>query len=312
MKILISGTTGFVAPRLARKLVKLGHDVWGLERYVTGRTNYSRDEPFNRCFADLNDMHAVRCLISKLQPEVVFHLAALSPVALSYEQPEIVNKTNYLATINLAEACMKLVSHFKHFVFAGTSEEYGNQKNFPIREDAPLHPNSPYAVSKVAANLYLEYMRDAYGFPITICRPFNTYGRVGTTHFVTERIIVQMIKNAKTVKMGDPEPVRDMVYVIDHVDGYLAVLEHPEKSIGEAFNFCTGRGYTIRELVTIIARLTGWEGNLRWHTIPRRPLDIQTLIGNNNKAANLLSWKPKYSLSEGLDLTIRELRKLNG
>lgn len=261
-------------------------------------------------FGDLCDHHAIRQIVRHFQPEVVFHLAALSPVSISYKQPDIVNRTNYLATINLAESCMRLVDDFKHFIFAGTSEEYGNQEYFPIRETARLFPNSPYAVSKVAANLYLDFMRDAYGFPVTVCRPFNTYGRVGTTHFVTERIISQILKGQTNLFLGDPEPVRDLLFRSDHVNAYINVFVQPEKSIGETFNFATGKGFTIRELVEMIRTKTGHKGFVRWNTIPRRPLDIDKLIGDSAKAQQILKWKPEYSLSEGLDQTISEMKKI--
>jgi len=312
MRILVTGTTGFIAPRLARKLIDLGHKVYGLERYVTGRTFYQKDERINRVCGDLCDHHAIKRIINTIQPEAVFHLAALSPVAISYEQPTIVNRTNYLATINLAEACMRQVDSFKHFIFAGTSEEYGNQEVFPIRETAQLFPNSPYAVSKVAANLYLDFMHEAYDFPVTVCRPFNTYGRVGTTHFVVERIISQILDGAETLKLGDPLPVRDLMFREDHVDAYLSVFGNPEQSIGEVFNFCTGEGYAILELVNLISEKTGFKGCVNWNTIPKRPLDIDTLIGDPVKAQQILKWQSKYSLSKGLDLTISELRNQNG
>ena len=255
MRILVSGISGFIAPRVANLLIN--HKVLGIERYVTGRTLYQRDESFNRCFCDLNDFHGIKQIIKMFQPEIMLHLGALSPVSLSYNQPIITNQTNYMATINLAESCMQLVPNFKQFIFAGTSEEYGNQKIIPIKEDVLLKPNSPYAVSKVASNIYLEYMRDAYNFPITIVRPFNTYGRVGTTHFVTERIITQMLNKKKILRLGDPLPIRDMMYVDDHVDAYLSVLNN-KKAIGETFNFCTGKGYTISEMVELISKNIGW------------------------------------------------------
>lgn len=286
--------------------------MYGLERYVTGRTFYRKDERINRVFGDLCDHHAIRQIINSIQPEVVFHLAALSPVAISYEQPTIVNSTNYLATINLAEACMRQVDGFKHFIFAGTSEEYGNQEAFPIRETARFFPNSPYAVSKVAANHYLNFMHDAYDFPVTVCRPFNTYGRVGTTHFVVERIISQILQGSDILYLGDPLPVRDLMFREDHVDAYLTVFGNPEQSIGEAFNFCTGEGFAIMELVSLIIEKTGFKGRVIWNSIPKRPLDIDTLIGDPTKAQQILKWQSKYSLSEGLELTISELRNQNG
>lgn len=310
MKILVTGTSGFIAPRLASKLIDMGNRVWGLERYVTGRTMYKTDERINRVFGDLSDHLAIRKIVEMLQPEVVFHLAACSPVAYSYERPDEVIRTNYLGTVNLAESCLRKVDHFKHFIMAGTSEEYGNQKKFPIKETAELNPNSPYSCSKASATTYLKYMHDAFDFPMTICRPFNTYGRIGTTHFVVERIIVQCLKSCDYLRLGDPKPIRDMLYVDDHVNGYIQVFTQPDKSIGETFNFCTGIGISIKELVAKIQDKTGFNGQVVWNTIPKRPLDIEKLVGDNSKAENILGWIPKYSLDEGLTLTINEIKRI--
>jgi len=299
MRILVTGGTGFIGSHLIPRLLSEGHEVYSLERYVTGR--YVLGE-VKAVFADLRDAFAVRKVVREVQPEAVIHLASISPVSYSYDHPQEVFETNALGTINLAEACLREVHHFEHFLFAGTSEEYGNQEKFPITEEAELRPNSPYAVSKVAADKYLQYMKDAYDFPVTILRPFNTYGRKDNTHFVVERAITQMLKE-KIVKLGDPNPVRDFLYVDDHVEAYLKCLDN-EKAKGEVFNFCTGRGVSIKELVELIAKLTGFEGEVIWGTIPARPLDIKKLVGSYEKANHTLGWRPTVTLEEGLRKTI--------
>ncbi len=309
MRILITGTTGFVGNSLAVELDKLGHDVYCLMRYVSGRGLYN-ERNLKTVFADLNDHFAIRNIARSVKPDIVFHLAALSPVSLSYDRPQEVLETNFVATANLAECCMRESPSLKQFVFAGTSEEYGNQSSFPIKETAELYPNSPYAVSKVAADKYLNYMFEAYGFPITIVRPFNTYGRLRDKHFVVERIISQMIANQNgEVRLGDPEPVRDLMHMDDHVNAYLSVLDKSQ-AIGETFNFCTGNGVTIKDLTEKIANLLNFKGKIIWNTIPTRPLDIHTLIGNNTKARIMLNWKPNVNLEDGLKRTVEAL--MNG
>ena len=253
-------------------------------------------------YADLKDHFKIRNLIRTLQPEIVYHLAAISPVAYSYDRPLEVLETNFNATVNLAESCLREDPNLRHFIFAGTSEEYGNQPEFPIKETAEFHPNSPYAVSKVASNEYLNYLYDAYEFPVTIMRPFNTYGRRDNTHFVVERAISQMLTK-QTVNLGDPTPTRDFLYVTDHVQGYLNVL-YNEAAFGEAINLCTGRGITIHELMEHIKDLTQFHGDINWHTIPKRPLDIMKLVGDNAKAKKLLGWEPTVMLNEGLQRTV--------
>lgn len=300
MKVLVTGGSGFIGSHLIPKLTELGHEVYSLERYVTGR--YVLGARIATVFGDLRDSFTIRKLVREIQPDAVIHLASISPVAYSYDRPQEVFEVNALGTINLAEACLREVPHFRHFLFAGTSEEYGNQTEFPVKEDAELRPNSPYSVSKVAADKYLHYMRDAYDYPVTVLRPFNTYGRKDNVHFVVERTITQMLQE-KTVKLGDPTPVRDFMYIDDHVDSYLTCLDN-EKAKGEVFNFCTGRGVLIKELTDLIAKLIGFEGGISWVTIPARPLDIQKLVGSYEKAKRVLGWKPAYTLEEGLKKTI--------
>lgn len=300
MKVLVTGGSGFIGAELLPKLVELGHEVCSLERYVTGR--YVLGARTATVFGDLRDGFSIRKLVKDVQPEAVIHLAAISPVAYSYDHPQEVFEVNALGTINLAEACLREVPNFKHFLYAGTSEEYGNQDKFPVTEDAELRPNSPYSVSKVAADKYLQYMRAAYDFPVTVLRPFNTYGRKDNTHFVVERTITQMLQG-KTVRLGDPTPARDFIYVDDHVDAYLTCLNNP-KAKGEVFNFCTGRDITIKELIGLISKLTGFKGKVQWNTIPARPLDIKKLVGSYEKAKKVLGWRLKYTLEEGLKKTI--------
>lgn len=305
-RVLVTGASGFIASHLIPKLDEAGYDVWALLRFVAGR--YRLGENVRSVFADVRDYWAVKKAVKLVQPDIVVHLAALSPVSYSYDHPQEVNETNYIGTINVAEACMKELNHLEQMVYAGTSEEYGNQDSYPIREDAKLHPLSPYSVSKAASDMYLQYMMEAYDFPATIMRLFNTYGRVKSTHFVTERIISQMIRGETQVKLGDPTPIRDLVYRDDHVDAYMTVIDNPG-ALYETFNFCTGVGVTIKELVNQIAMLTDWTGDVVWNTIPARPMDIRELVGDYSHAHRTLGWRPKYSLEQGLRKTINHLRE---
>jgi nucleoside-diphosphate-sugar epimerase len=216
-----------------------------------------------------------------------------------------VSEANYLGTVNLAEACYREVPHFKQFIMAGTSEEYGmTLKNVKERltEDSELNPNSPYAVAKVAADLYLRYMHKAYRFPITIMRPFNTYGRKDNVHFFIERTITQML-NGKKVLLGDRTTVRDWIYIDDHVDAYVKAVGN-SKAIGEAIQICSGRGYSTEDTAKLIAKLTNFKGDIIWGSTPKRPLDARILIGDSSKAKKILGWEPNYTLEQGLKKTI--------
>jgi nucleoside-diphosphate-sugar epimerase len=308
MRILVTGATGFVGSRLLERLAEMGgHDLYSMQRYVTGRYVLGADHGVKIVFCDLRDQFAVKCAIRDVQPEVVFHLAAISPVSYSYDHPNEVLDTNLTGTVNLAEACLREVPHFKHFLFASTSETFGNGP-LPKREDTPQAPNSPYSVAKHAAEKYVLYMWDAYKFPVTVLRPFNTYGRRDNTHFLVERMLVQMLQG-NTVKLGDPTPERDLLYIDDHVDSYLTCFAKPQTSIGQVFNFCTGEKLTVQALADRVRAIAGFRGQILWDTIPKRPLDIQVLYGDSAKAKSVLGWEAKVSLDEGLRRTADFWRK---
>ena len=298
-KILITGATGFIGSHLVLKLEEKGYDIFALQRYVTGR--YVLGSNVKTIFADLRNEIDVRRAVKLVQPDYVIHLAAISPVSYSYDHPQEVIEVNFLGSINLAETCLREVPHLKQFLFASTSETYGNGP-VPKREDTPQRPNSPYAVSKLAAEKYLLYLRDAYDFPVTILRNFNTYGRKRNTHFFIERTIYQML-TSNEVRLGDPTPIRDFLYVEDHVNSYMTCLGNP-KAVGEIFNFCTGRQSRLSEVVELIKELIGFKGIIKWYSVPSRPLDIKILYGDYSKAKHVLSWEPKYALEEGLKCTI--------
>jgi len=299
-KLLVTGGTGFIGSELIPNLVDKWK-VFSLERYVTGR--YAKSyRNVRTVFGDMRDANTINKLIKDIQPDTVIHLAAFSPVSYSYDHPQEVLHNNILGLVNLAEAC-RTIPHFKQFLFAGTSEEYGNNGYEIQKEDNPRYPESPYAVSKVACELYLKYMKDAYNFPYTILRPFNTYSRIHDHHFLVESTIYQMLTNEESIDLIDPTPVRDLMYISDHVNAYLTCLDN-EYALEETFNFCTGIGYTIKEVVELIAKLTFYDGKINWYTKPSRPTESRVIIGDHTKATIILDWYPKVTLREGLKLTI--------
>ena len=305
-KVLLTGASGFIGGQVLNNLMKTDYDVYALERYVTGRYVLGASRKVKTVYGDLREYALVRKVIREIQPDYVLHIAAISPVSYSYDHPFEVIDTNFNGTVNLAEACLNEAPNFKQFIFASTSETYGNGP-VPRKEDTPQHPNSPYAVSKVSAEKYLRYLWDAYKFPVTILRNFNTYGRKDNTHFVVERITVQML-SGKEVRLGDPDPIRDLMYVDDHANSYLTCLAN-KKAIGEIFNFCTGKGWLIKDLAEKIAIKTNYNNKIVWSTVPQRQLDIKELVGDYSKANKLLGWSPKYDLDKGLDLTVDYWKK---
>jgi len=309
-KLLISGGLGFVGSHLVGQLVAQGnYELNVVERYVTGRyANLGRSVETH--FVDLRDSNSVKTVLKHVQPDILIHMAAISPVSYSYDHPQEVIENNLMGTINLAEGCREIIPSFKHFIYAGTTEEYGVTPERPAKETSKCIPNSPYSVSKHAGTNYLEYMHLAYDFPVTVMRCTNTYGRTNDTHFFVEKIVTQMIANPKgEVLMGDDNAYREFMYVDDHVDAYLSVLAQRDKSVGEIFNFSTGKPLSLNEVIELTAKLTGFNGEFVKHSMPKRPLDIFDHSLNSKKAKEVLGWSAKVSLEEGLKKTIAYWRE---
>ncbi len=294
---------------LVPKLLKLGHDVYCVEEYFFRSMGKLGIKNHNLFLADIKDSYALAKVMMKVRPNVVIHLAAMTAVAYSYEHFYETTMTNYIGTINMAEITRLYCPNLKQFIFPSSAEVYGVNK-IPLKKETDrLVPNSPYAVAKSACEDYLmSYMYNAFKekFPVTIFRPFNSYGRKNSNWFVVERTIWQMLRGQPVCNLGDPEPVRDFLYIENHADAYIKALNNP-KAIGEVFNLSTGVGVTIKQLANLIRKLTRFKGKIKWATLPRRPLDIMHLIGSNEKLKSI-GWKEPVPLAEGLNKTINYWR----
>jgi nucleoside-diphosphate-sugar epimerase len=307
-KVLISGISGFIGSNLAPKLVASNHEVWGLVRNVSNR-RYVPPEGVNVVFGDLTDPFFLNKTIKELKPEIVLHLGAQSSVSYGHSHSIENIQINFEGTVNLAEANKQNNTNLERFIYAGTSEEYGNQEVLPIRESAPLHPNQPYAICKVASDYYLNYLK-RQGFPCIVARPFNTYGRTDNFAFLTESAIYQFLTKDKVI-LGDPTPERDFLYVSDHVQAYVDLVEKDYDIFGvDTLNFCTGVCWSIRKWVEIIKELTESKKEIVW--AGKRPTEISKLVGSNALAWKVLKWEPQVDAYSGLSMTIEAIkRKLN-
>lgn len=302
-KILLTGAPGFIGSFLLQELKNNwsdSYEIHVLERYVTGRyANPGRSVQTH--FVDLRDASAVRSTVKTIMPDIVIHLAAISPVSYSYDHASEVIESNLLGTINLVEACKSFAPHLKHFIAAGTTEEYGVTKERPAGEEARCVPNSPYSISKHAQSEFLQMMNLAYGFPTTIMRATNTYGRIDDRHFFIEKLLTQMIeKPTGEVFFDNDEAMRDFMYVHDHVSAYISVLSQPEISIGEIFNLSTHDTRKLNDVIKLMAKITDFRGELVKGSIPTRPLDIMDHRIRSDKARRILKWAPRWTLEEGL------------
>lgn len=309
-KILLTGSTGFIGSCLEPKLKEKGYDVYKLERYITGRIGKTVPYADDIYFADLTDVFALTKALNDIRPNIVIHLGAMTAVAYSYAHPQETVNINFMGTVNLAEICTK-IPEVEQFIYASSAEVYGvSESKIKKETDKNMVPNSPYAVSKFAAENYLIYLHRAFDIPkITIFRPFNSYGRHRDTWFVVERIIIQMLKKEKCY-LGDPEPVRDFLYVDDQLNAYLYALENP-KAIGEIFNISSGHGISIKGLAEKIKEYTDFKGKIIWESLPKRALDIQSLIGDNSKIKKILEVPEPISLDDGLKRIIEYWRYKN-
>lgn len=314
-KIFLTGVTGFIGSHIIKKLED--YDVACL---VPSSELGVQDIPKNVeiKFGDLTNFAQIQNIVKEYSPNIIVHLAAVTPVRYSFEQPEIYQYVNYLGTINLVNASLKLPS-FKKFIFASSMETYGWQKQRkPFTEDLQLNPASPYAVSKAAAEQYIKMAGKAFNLPHIIMKPCNTYGRKNTTGFIIEYLITKMLKR-EIPYIGTPDAVRDLMYVDDHVDAYIKAIEYDLGSVKErrenlnsdinyyVFNFGLGLELTIEQVANKIKEMIGYDGEIVHGfppDYPKRPVVEQYLSLNSAKAKKILGWEPKVMLEEGLKLTI--------
>ncbi len=315
MRILLTGVTGFIGSEIARELVKDdGNEVSCIVRVSS---NYNIFESIadiaNKLdirYGNFADYNSIKRIVKDVAPQYIVHVGAQTSVRHSFELPLEFNEVNYLGTINLVHAALDVPS-FKKFIFASTMEVYGWQSlKKPFKEDTTLNPASPYAVSKVACETYIRMAQKAYGLPYLISRACNTYGRKHNTGFVTEYIATTMLRN-KTVYLGTPNAIRDMMYVKDHVNAYLKLLK--SNIINDTFNFGTGSRTPMKEIAEKLKRMTGFKAQII-HSFPPnypcRPVVEDFLSLDASKAKKKLGWKPKYSLDEGLSKTVEYWRQM--
>jgi len=317
-RVLITGIMGFIGSHLAQKLVDENVEVYGVVRRVASRNMdviHNLLQDITLISGDISDYVSILNAVKTANPDVIFHLAALSPVRDSFERPFEYQHANYIGTMNIAHSLLELQDpQTRKLIAASTAEVYGIQPNVPLKENLPLHPSSPYAVSKAAADLYLRMMFNSFSLNGTILRPTNSYGRKFDTSFIVEYIVTQMLKGQK-VYIGSPGSVRDYMYVDDHVNSYMLSMTNANAN-GQVYNVGTGIGVSNKELAIMIANKVGFdEKNLVFGSYPPgypyRPLisDQTSIVLDSTKIRKELGWKPTVSLAEGIDRVISYFRK---
>ncbi len=314
MRILITGVTGFIGSILAERLTEDGEEVYGLVRFV-GQGRGPLPKGVEYITADLTDYFSVERAVKLARPEAVFHLAALSPVSESYFQPAAYAEVNYIGTIHLLEALRRHARETVRVIaVAGTTEMFDSTEDLDGYNE--LRPESPYAVSKTAEVLYAEYMYRAYGLPVVVAIPTNTYGRatVRQRHFFVEKLITEMLEEKQDIYLGNPDAVRDWMFREDHVDAYIHIMRAAldgKDVFGRRFAFGTGEGRTTRETAELIKRLIGSSAVLHWNAV-QRPVETARIVISKEavkRDEEVLGWRPRYGLVEGLMKAIEEWRE---
>ena len=314
VRVLITGVTGFVGSNLAKRLVELGYSVYGVTRYCAGRSLKVIEEILDDVVlltADITDPLSISQALRSADPDYIFHLAALTPVRLSFEKPFEYERFNYFGTLSVVHALMNMPDYEKRRILvASTAEVYGyhGEEEKPLKENASLNPSSPYAVSKAAADMYIRMASRIYNIDAVVLRPVNTYGRKFETSFLVEYLITSMLRGEK-VYIGAPESIREYLYIDDHVGGYIEAMEKGRK--GQAYNIATGKGVRNIEIAEKIAEKIGYDqsriiSRAYPPKYPLRPIisDQPYIVLDSTKAREELGWTAKVTLDEGLDKTI--------
>jgi dTDP-glucose 4,6-dehydratase len=301
-RVLVTGADGFIGSHLTEALVRAGHDVRAFVLYNSfnswGWLDHCAEDvkgQFEVFAGDIRDPNGVRTAMKGC--DAVLHLAALIAIPYSYHSPDTYVDTNIKGTLNIVQAARDL--EVTKVVQTSTSEVYGTARFVPITEDHPLQGQSPYSASKIGADQIAMSFYTSFGTPVSILRPFNTYGPRQSARAVIPTIITQIANGKKQIKLGAVHPTRDFNHVADTVAGFLAALKS-DRSIGEVINIGSNFEISIGDTARTIAEVMGVELDILTDEQRLRPekSEVERLWASNDKARELLGWSPQYG---GLD-----------
>jgi NAD dependent epimerase/dehydratase len=234
---------------------------------------------------------------------MVFHLAALIGIPFSYHSPDSYVDTNIKGTLNILQACLK--NNIQRVLITSTSEVYGTAKYVPIDENHPYQGQSPYSATKIGADRLAESFYKSFNLPVSIVRPFNTYGPRQSARAVIPTIISQLLNGVKVIKLGDISTLRDFNYVLDSVEGFIAIA-NSSKAIGQEINIASGAEVSIEDIAKILISEINPNAVIARDELRIRPeaSEVQRLLGCNKKIKNLTNWIPSFDINTGLKDTI--------
>jgi UDP-glucose 4-epimerase len=310
--VLVTGADGFIGSHLVERLVAEGARVRAFCLYNShGSRGWLEDaEDGVRSALDvrLGDVRDARFVEQACEGvDVVFHLAALIAIPYSYAAPESFVDTNVRGTLNVLEACRR--HGVKRLIHTSTSEVYGTPATLPIRETHPLQAQSPYAASKVAADQLAISYHASFEVPVTVLRPFNTYGPRQSTRAVLPTILTQLMAGRTEVELGRLDPRRDMTYVTDTVDGFVRAASAPG-AVGQTIQLGTGRSLSVREIFDAACAALGVRAEVRQDPRRLRPdaSEVLVLESDPTRAREVLGWQAEVGVEDGLARTAAWLK----
>ncbi len=308
-KILVTGADGFIGSHLVEQLTLQGHQVRAFVLY-NSFNSYGWIDSFPKELqnkieifsGDIRDPNGIRIAMEGI--DEVYHLAALIAIPYSYHSPDNYVDVNIKGTLNVLQAARLLKT--KRILVTSTSEVYGTAKYVPIDEQHPFQGQSPYSATKIGADRIAESFYRSFDMPVTIVRPFNTYGPRQSARAVIPTIITQLLNGEKEIKLGDTSPTRDLLFVKDTVNGFIEIA-NTETTIGEEINIATQTEISIEDLANKIIHLINPEAKIIQDDQRLRPekSEVMRLFGSNQKIIKQTNWKPCYTIDEGLKETIQ-------
>ena len=310
-KVLVTGADGFIGSHLTEMLTEKGYKVKAISQY-NSFNNWGWLESVN-CkkdieiiTGDIRDPHYCKNITKDV--DIIFHLAALIGIPFSYIAPDSYVETNIKGTLNICQAAND--NGVSHLIHTSTSEVYGTAKYVPIDEKHELQPQSPYSATKIAADAMAKSFFNAFDLPITIARPFNTYGPRQSARAIIPTIITQIASGKKEIKLGDLSPTRDFNYVEDCCRAFI-MLSESEKTIGETVNIGSNFEISINDTLKLIKELMSSDVALinDQQRIRPKKSEVYRLWCDNKKISKLVGYKPQTNIQDGLKKTINWITK---
>jgi len=309
---LITGADGFIGSHLTELLLEKGYKVRALSFYNSfNYWGWLEDIPANDNLevvtGDVRDPHFVKHIMRGV--DIVFHLAALIAIPYSYHAPDSYVDTNIKGTLNVCQAAKELGGI--RVLVTSTSEVYGTAQYVPIDEKHPKQPQSPYSATKIGADAIAMSFYNAFNLPVTVVRPFNTYGPRQSARAIIPTIITQIASGVKEIKLGDLTPTRDLNYVKDTCTGFLALAENDE-SIGKEINISANDEISMEQILKLIKQIMKRDVVFATDEQRLRPSksEVFRLWGDNTLIKSLTGWQPEYDIESGLQKTIEWFLKV--